>query len=281
MPALSSSPTAVLVDDSDPVLGELAAVPAAPPGLLQCLQKVTDPRKRRGVRHPITGVVAVALAATMAGAQSFLGIAEWAADAGAGELAALGLRNRGRYRLPARGASPATDPQDPPPPRRQVAHRNRLRRNLAVRHRRPPFSGRRLVARALGHREPNPLGSRRHLRRRPIPDPHQRRTSGHGHPEKHRHQPSAPEQPDQHRRRPTTSQPRPTPPNHTPADLLKHDFAEALSGSALRAVARVPSCPSVDQAQRVDSATQSRAERAPTTIAQRIGRSSAGPVTTS
>jgi len=91
MPASSSSPTTVLVNDSDPVLGELAAVPAAPPGLLQCLQKVTDPRKRRGVRHPITGVVAVALAATMAGAQSFLGIAEWAADAGAGELAALGL----------------------------------------------------------------------------------------------------------------------------------------------------------------------------------------------
>jgi len=86
-----SSPTAVLVDDSDPVLGELAAVPAAPSGLWQCQQKVTDPRKRRGVRHPITGVFAVALAATLAGAQSFLGIAEWAADAGPGELTALGL----------------------------------------------------------------------------------------------------------------------------------------------------------------------------------------------
>ncbi len=33
MPASSSSPTAVLVDDSDPVLGELGQVPAAPPGL--------------------------------------------------------------------------------------------------------------------------------------------------------------------------------------------------------------------------------------------------------
>jgi len=91
MPASSSSPTAVLVDDSDPVLGELGQVPAAPPGLLQCLQKVRDPRKRRGVRHPITGVLAVALAATLAGAQSFLGIAEWAADAGPGELTAFGL----------------------------------------------------------------------------------------------------------------------------------------------------------------------------------------------
>lgn len=62
------------------------------PGLWQCLQKVTDPRKRRGVRHPITGVLALALAATLAGAQSFLGIAEWAADAGPGELTAFGLR---------------------------------------------------------------------------------------------------------------------------------------------------------------------------------------------
>jgi len=58
MPASSSSLTAVLVDDSDPELGELAAIPAAPPGLWECLQKVTDPRKRRGVRRPITGVLA-------------------------------------------------------------------------------------------------------------------------------------------------------------------------------------------------------------------------------
>ena len=93
MPALSSSPTAVLVDDSDPELGELGQVPAAPPGLLECLQKVKDPRKRRGVRHPITGVLAVALSATLAGAESFLAIAEWAADAGPGELTALGLRS--------------------------------------------------------------------------------------------------------------------------------------------------------------------------------------------
>ncbi len=59
-----------------PELGELAAIPAAPPGLWECLQKMTDPRKRRGVRHRITGVLAMA----------------WAADAGPGELAALGLR---------------------------------------------------------------------------------------------------------------------------------------------------------------------------------------------
>jgi len=145
-----------------------------------------------------------------------------------------GHRNRGRHRLPARGASPATDPQDPPPPRSQVAHRNRLRRDLPVGHRRPPPTDRGLATRALGHREQNPLGPRRYLRRRPIPSPHQRRTSGHGHPEKHRHQPPAPGRRDQHRRRPTTSEPRSTPTDHTTADLLNYDFAGALTRRVMR-----------------------------------------------
>jgi len=90
MPVPSSSLTA-LVDDSDPVLGELAAFPAAPAGLLQCLAKVTDPRKRRGVRHPITGIVVLALAATLAGAQSFVAIGEWVVDTEEADLAALGM----------------------------------------------------------------------------------------------------------------------------------------------------------------------------------------------
>jgi len=90
MPVPSSSLTTI-VDDSDPVLGELAAVPAAPAGLLQCLAKVTDPRKRRGVRHPITAIVALALAATLAGAQSFVAIGECVADTEEADLAALGI----------------------------------------------------------------------------------------------------------------------------------------------------------------------------------------------
>jgi len=90
MPVPSSSLTTI-VDDSDPVLGELAEVPAAPAGLLECLAKVSDPRKRRGVRHSITAIVALALAATLAGAQSFVAIGEWVADAGDADLAALGI----------------------------------------------------------------------------------------------------------------------------------------------------------------------------------------------
>ena len=91
MPAVPSSPTLSVVDDSDPLLGELADVPAAPDGLLELIAKVPDPRKPRGKRHGLEGVLAIALAATLAGARSFVAIAEWAADAAPGVLALLGV----------------------------------------------------------------------------------------------------------------------------------------------------------------------------------------------
>jgi len=43
------------------------------------------------VRHRLTTVLAVALSATLAGAQSFVAIAEWAADAAPEVLARLGV----------------------------------------------------------------------------------------------------------------------------------------------------------------------------------------------
>lgn len=91
MPAVSSSPILSLIDESDPLLGELAEVPAAPDGLLELIARVPDPRKPRGKRHALTGVLAVALAATLAGARSFVAIAQWAADAAAGVLAQLSV----------------------------------------------------------------------------------------------------------------------------------------------------------------------------------------------
>jgi predicted transposase YbfD/YdcC len=88
---VSSSPTLTVVDDSDPLLGELAEVPAAPDDLLATLARMPDPRKPRGVRHRLTVVLAVALAATVAGARSFVAIAEWATDATPEVLTRLGV----------------------------------------------------------------------------------------------------------------------------------------------------------------------------------------------
>ena len=91
MPTVSSSPILTVVDDSDPLLGELAEVPPAPDGLLELLAQVADPRKPRGIRHGLTGVLAMALSAVITGAQSFVAIAEWAADASPEALARLGV----------------------------------------------------------------------------------------------------------------------------------------------------------------------------------------------
>jgi len=61
------------------------------PGLLELFEHVTDPRARRGVRHRLAPVLAVALAAVLAGARSFTAIGEWVADTDAGVLARLGI----------------------------------------------------------------------------------------------------------------------------------------------------------------------------------------------
>ena len=49
--------------------------------LLALLGRVSDPRDPRGVRHPLAGVLAVGIAAVLAGARSFTAIGEWAAEA--------------------------------------------------------------------------------------------------------------------------------------------------------------------------------------------------------
>jgi hypothetical protein len=47
-------------------------------GLMSLLQTIIDPRKPRGVRHPVETVVAISICAALAGARSFCAIAEWA-----------------------------------------------------------------------------------------------------------------------------------------------------------------------------------------------------------
>lgn len=63
-------------------------------GLLDLLQAVPDPRHRRGVRHPVRTVVAVAICAAVAGARSFTAIAQWARGLSAEALRQLGATRR-------------------------------------------------------------------------------------------------------------------------------------------------------------------------------------------
>jgi hypothetical protein len=72
--------------------------------LLEDLATITDPRQRRGRQHPLAAVLAVAVAAVLAGARSLAAIGEWAADAPGPVLAALGVRRdplTGAWRPPA------------------------------------------------------------------------------------------------------------------------------------------------------------------------------------
>ncbi|WP_211310265.1 ISAs1 family transposase [Branchiibius hedensis] len=60
-------------------------------GLLGALRTVTDPRKARGRRYPLPGVLAAALSAVLAGARSFTAIGEWVGTLGADRLVRFGL----------------------------------------------------------------------------------------------------------------------------------------------------------------------------------------------
>jgi hypothetical protein len=61
-------------------------------GLLDVLDTVLDWRKARGKRHPMRYVLAVACCATLAGAKTFAGIADWAKDQSHATLMRLGAK---------------------------------------------------------------------------------------------------------------------------------------------------------------------------------------------
>jgi predicted transposase YbfD/YdcC len=68
--------------------------------LVTALSQVPDPRDARGVRHPAPGVLALAVAAVLAGSRSFYAIGQWIAGASQKTLKALGARRdpgTGRY----------------------------------------------------------------------------------------------------------------------------------------------------------------------------------------
>jgi hypothetical protein len=100
VPACPSSPIPAVAD-------RLAATATLAPeqarDLLDYLAQIADPRHRRGRRHALTTVLAVAVAAVLTGARSLAAIGEWASDAPGQVLAALGVRRdpwTGTFRPP-------------------------------------------------------------------------------------------------------------------------------------------------------------------------------------
>src|ERR1700750_13928 len=67
--------------------------------LLDLLAQVPDPRRRGGRRHPLAGLLAVGIAAVIAGSNAIAAIGQWGGDAGPELLAALGAA-RGAGRSP-------------------------------------------------------------------------------------------------------------------------------------------------------------------------------------
>jgi len=83
--------TVVCREDARPLMTSSSTMAAARSHhLLDLLAQVPDPRKKRGRRHPLAGLLAVGIAAVIAGSRSFAAIGQWAADAGAEALAGLG-----------------------------------------------------------------------------------------------------------------------------------------------------------------------------------------------
>jgi predicted transposase YbfD/YdcC len=89
VPAPTSSPIAAIAGHRDP---SRSLEPDQCRSLLDYLAGMPDPRQRRGRRHPLVGVLGVAVCAVLAGARSLAAIGEWASDAPCQVLAALGVR---------------------------------------------------------------------------------------------------------------------------------------------------------------------------------------------
>src|ERR1700730_3704613 len=87
---LSHSPSSA-TKDARPLMPSSSLTAAARSQyLLDLLAQLPDPRKRRGRRHSLAGLLAVGIAPGTAGSGSFAAIGQWAARAGAGVLAGLG-----------------------------------------------------------------------------------------------------------------------------------------------------------------------------------------------
>lgn len=92
MPASASFPIAVLAARTGPA--HPGEEPARDADLLVALRAVPDPRQRRGRRHRLVTVFAVSVAAVLAGARSYVVVAEWAQDLLVSARVRLGIGRR-------------------------------------------------------------------------------------------------------------------------------------------------------------------------------------------
>jgi len=95
VPALSSLPIVAALDhlETPPdVLSSALATQLAVLSLVEALSAVPDPRSARGVTHGVLAVLLLGACAVLAGAWSFVAVAEYAHDAGHAVLDVLGVR---------------------------------------------------------------------------------------------------------------------------------------------------------------------------------------------
>src|SRR3954452_6551245 len=82
-PALVALPADLSAHLAAAVVADVAAGDAVrTSSLVRALAAVPDPRHRRGRRHELTGVLAIAACACLTGARSYVAIGEWAAAQG-------------------------------------------------------------------------------------------------------------------------------------------------------------------------------------------------------
>lgn len=84
---MPSSHLAVFIDE----FGPAGRVEIDPGKVLAALCGLTDPRKKRGVRHRFAHLLVIMVCSVLAGATSLVEMAEWAADTARDQLAALNI----------------------------------------------------------------------------------------------------------------------------------------------------------------------------------------------
>jgi hypothetical protein len=98
---LAEDPVALLNADFLPLGGApmpeksrlaLAALPVE--GLKETIGRIIDPRKRRGIRHPLVNILSLSVAAVLCGARSYIAIAEWASSLSKETLLRFGCTRR-------------------------------------------------------------------------------------------------------------------------------------------------------------------------------------------